>query len=168
MVFQHSGGRDFDLPRHSHYSGNCTQGLSLWCFNIVACHRPRVCRAGACSISCRRCAWLLFEARDRPPSVGFSRQVAKRGPSPCSAPPRTATEYGVLAHSTALRVLSRARPATSGPRGRVDRSIGGSRPRRARSKVRYRTRTPGGDRVDLRSFRQAPTLDLSVWTLACP
>ena len=21
MVFQHSGGRDFDLPRHSHYSG---------------------------------------------------------------------------------------------------------------------------------------------------
>ena len=21
MVFEHSGGRDFDLPRHSHYSG---------------------------------------------------------------------------------------------------------------------------------------------------
>ena len=34
MVFQHSGGRDFDLPRHSHYSG-VIQGLSLWCFNIV-------------------------------------------------------------------------------------------------------------------------------------
>ena len=34
MVFQHtcSGGRDFDLPRHSHYS----EGLPLWCFNIVA------------------------------------------------------------------------------------------------------------------------------------
>ena len=24
-------GRDFDLPRHSHYS----EGLPLWCFNIV-------------------------------------------------------------------------------------------------------------------------------------
>ena len=36
MVFQHSGGRDFDLvPRHSHYSAGVTQGLSLWCFNIV-------------------------------------------------------------------------------------------------------------------------------------
>ena len=33
MVIQHSGGRDFDLPRHFHYS---RQGLSLWCFNIVA------------------------------------------------------------------------------------------------------------------------------------
>jgi hypothetical protein len=30
MVFQHSGGRDFDHPRHSHYSG-----VILWCFNIV-------------------------------------------------------------------------------------------------------------------------------------
>ena len=67
MVFQHSGGRDFDLPRdpdtltYSHYSGVIpmvfqhsggrdfdlfpdtltTQGLSLWCFNIVARRRAR-------------------------------------------------------------------------------------------------------------------------------
>ena len=31
MVFEHSGGRDFDLPRHSH----SFQGLSLWSLNIV-------------------------------------------------------------------------------------------------------------------------------------
>ena len=31
MVFQHSGGRDFDLSRHSHYSGV----IPRWCFNIV-------------------------------------------------------------------------------------------------------------------------------------
>ena len=31
MVFQHSGGRDFDLPRHSHYSGVIPM---VW-FNIV-------------------------------------------------------------------------------------------------------------------------------------
>ena len=31
MVFQHSRGRDFDLPTDT----PTTQGLSLWCFNIV-------------------------------------------------------------------------------------------------------------------------------------
>ena len=36
MVFQHSGGRDFDLllPRHIPDTP-ATQGLPLWCFNIV-------------------------------------------------------------------------------------------------------------------------------------
>ena len=34
MVFQHSGARDFDHPRHRPDTPT-TQGLSLWCFNIV-------------------------------------------------------------------------------------------------------------------------------------
>ena len=42
MVFEHSGGRDFDLPRHSHYSGvifpEClsgSEGLSLCVFSQI-------------------------------------------------------------------------------------------------------------------------------------
>ena len=34
MVFEHSGGGDFDLPRHSKDTLT-TQGLSLWSLNIV-------------------------------------------------------------------------------------------------------------------------------------
>ena len=41
MVFEHSGGRDFDLPRHSHYSGVIPMVFEHSAPDAGAAPRPR-------------------------------------------------------------------------------------------------------------------------------
>ena len=51
MVFQHSGGRDFDLPRHSHYSGVIPM---VFQHSVVAFHVRRETRKGIKQFVCNK------------------------------------------------------------------------------------------------------------------
>ena len=70
MVFQHSGGRDFDLPRHSHYSGVIPMVFNIEVWNpaiaSVACSRDILGCPGVGVPPRRRAARAPGPARGRP------------------------------------------------------------------------------------------------------